>query len=295
MSQLDYRLVKALDAVITEHGFERAAEKLFITQSAISQRIKQLEKYIGQPLLVRENPPRATQAGKELLGLYRRTQLLEQEVLPKLTATQDKAIRISIATNADSLATWLLPALKDLLISPSIELNLILGDETKNLQHLKNGSVIGAISTEKKTMLGCTSQHLGDLEYVCVASPHFQQRYFADGMTKESVAKAPSVAFDQADNMHLNFLQHYFSIPSNTECTHIVRSSEAFVQMAKMGVAYCLIPRIQIEKELQENALVILDTEKNIIRPLYWHHWTFESETLDQVTQAIIDKARAVF
>lgn len=295
MSQLDYRWIKALDAVINEQGFEAAAEKLFITQSAVSQRIKQLEKYIGQSLLVRENPPRATQAGKELLGLYRRTQLLEQEVLPKLTATQQRAISISIATNADSLATWLLPALQELLLAPLIELNLVLGDETKNLQHLKNGSVIGALSTEAKTISGCSCQHLGNVEYVCVASPTFQQRYFAHGMTREAVAKAPTVAFDQADNMHLEFLQRYFSITANTECTHIVRSSEAFVQMAKMGVAYCLIPEIQIRAELQQGALVKLAADKKIVRPLYWHHWTFESETLNQVTQAIVDKAREVF
>lgn len=295
MSQLDYRWVKALDAVINEQGFEPAAEKLFITQSAVSQRIKQLEKYIGQPLLVRENPPRTTQAGKELLGLYRRTQLLEQEVLPKLTATQEQTINVSIATNTDSLATWLLPALQELLVAGKIELNLVLGDETKNLQHLKNGSVIGAISTEEKTILGCTSHYLGDIEYICIASPEFQQRYFSNGITKKNVAKAPSVAFDQADDMHLNFLQHYFSISTNTECAHIVRSSEAFVQMAKIGAAYCLVPHMQVVDELKMNTLVNIDPNRSMTRSLYWHHWTFESETLNQVTQAIIDSSKELF
>lgn len=49
MKRPDYRTLQALDAVIRERGFERAAQKLCITQSAVSQRIKQLENLFGQP------------------------------------------------------------------------------------------------------------------------------------------------------------------------------------------------------------------------------------------------------
>lgn len=61
MKRPDYRTLQALDAVIRERGFERAAQKLCITQSAVSQRIKQLENMFGQPLLVRTVPPRPTE------------------------------------------------------------------------------------------------------------------------------------------------------------------------------------------------------------------------------------------
>ena len=83
MRGLDYRWIEALDAVISQRGFERAAEHLCITQSAVSQRIKQLEKLMAQPMLVREQPPRPTPAGQKMLGLYRRVRLLEQELLPE--------------------------------------------------------------------------------------------------------------------------------------------------------------------------------------------------------------------
>ncbi len=59
MKRPDYRTLQALDAVIRERGFERAAQKLCITQSAVSQRIKQLENMFGQPLLVRTVPNKA--------------------------------------------------------------------------------------------------------------------------------------------------------------------------------------------------------------------------------------------
>ncbi len=84
MRGLDYKWIEALDAVLQYGGFERAAEKLCISQSAVSQRIKQLEKFIAQPALVRSAPPKPTLIGKKLLGLYRRVLLLEQETMPEL-------------------------------------------------------------------------------------------------------------------------------------------------------------------------------------------------------------------
>lgn len=43
MRGLDYKWIEALDAVVKQRSFERAAEQLYISQSAVSQRIKQLE------------------------------------------------------------------------------------------------------------------------------------------------------------------------------------------------------------------------------------------------------------
>ena len=80
MKRPDYRTLQALDAVIRERGFERAAQKLCITQSAVSQRIKQLENMFGQPLLVRTVPPRPTEQGQKLLALLRQVELLEKEL-----------------------------------------------------------------------------------------------------------------------------------------------------------------------------------------------------------------------
>ncbi len=107
MRRPDYRALQALDAVIRERGFERAAQKLCITQSAVSQRIKQLENLFGQPLLVRTVPPRPTEEGQKLLGLLHQVELLEAEWLGDDAGNIEPPL-ISLAVNADSLATWLL-------------------------------------------------------------------------------------------------------------------------------------------------------------------------------------------
>ncbi len=129
MKRPDYRTLQALDAVIRERGFERAAQKLCITQSAVSQRIKQLENMFGQPLLVRTVPPRPTEQGQKLLALLRRVELLEEEWLGD-EQTGSTPLLLSLAVNADSLATAAAGAGQCSVRLP-IRLNLQVEDETR--------------------------------------------------------------------------------------------------------------------------------------------------------------------
>lgn len=62
----DYRALEALTAVIEQGGFERAAKRLNISQSAVSQRIRQLEFRLGQPVLLRTSPPWLMAIGQRL-------------------------------------------------------------------------------------------------------------------------------------------------------------------------------------------------------------------------------------
>lgn len=294
MRGLDYKWIEALDAVINERGFERAAESLFISQSAVSQRIKQLEMWLAQPVLVREQPPRPTLAGKKLLGLYRRVTLLEQELVPTLSGQDGtRTFPVSLATNADTLATWLLPSLTPLIDNQRIELNLVVDDEGRTIEKLRNGEVVCAISLESQPIAGCDADYLGLMDYLCVASPEFRERYFKDGVTRDSLVFAPAVVFDQHDEMHERFIQQHFDLPLGNLLKHTVRSSEAFVKLAVSGVAYCLIPRIQIQKELDLGLLVELTPEFVLSHRMYWHHWQLENGVLKDISQAVISYAHA--
>ena len=60
----DYKLLSALAAVVEQAGFERGAQVLGLSQSAVSQRIKLLEARVGQPVLIRATPPSPTEIGR---------------------------------------------------------------------------------------------------------------------------------------------------------------------------------------------------------------------------------------
>ncbi len=184
MKELDYKLLRALDAVLQEQNFDWAAKSLHITQSAISQRIKQLEQQFAEPLLIRSQPLQATPLGQKLLAHYRQVHQLELELAGDLTPDEPQGpIRISIAVNADSLATWFLPAIAPLLELHPIELNLLVDDESRTLDKVREGQAFGAVSLQPRPLAGCCVDELGEMNYLLTASPAFVARHFPQGLT----------------------------------------------------------------------------------------------------------------
>ncbi|OON39518.1 transcriptional regulator ArgP [Izhakiella australiensis] len=289
MKRPDYRTLQALDAVIRERGFERAAQKLCITQSAVSQRIKQLENMFGQPLLVRTIPPRPTEQGQKLLALLHQVELLEEEWLGNENGSGTTPLLLSLAVNADSLATWLLPALKNVLSDSPVRLNLQVEDESRTQERLRRGEVVGAVSIQPQPLPSCLVSQLGALDYLFVSSPEFAARYFPNGVTRSALLKAPVVAFDHLDDMHQAFLQQNFDLSPGSVPCHIVNSSEAFVQLARQGTTCCMIPHLQIEKELASGELIDLTPGLYQRRMLYWHRFAPESRLMRRVTDALIE------
>jgi transcriptional regulator, ArgP family len=285
---LDYRLLQALDAVVREQHFERAANSLHLTQSAISQRIKQLEQQVAQPLLIRSNPPKATRLGEQLLCHYRQISQLERELYPLLAGESDNTpLKVSIAVNADTLATWFIPAVSPILAKFPVELNLVVDDETRTLEKLRQGEVFAAVSCQSTQLPGCHCTPLCSMEYALVCAPGFHARYFSQGLTREALVSAPGVAFDQRDDMHMSYIQQEFALEPGSYPCHTVRSSEAFIALAKAGVAYCLIPVWQIADELATGCLQRLPAPP-LYRHLFWHRWILERGIYKQLSEAVI-------
>ncbi len=291
MKNIDYKLLHAFSMVIKYESFDKAAEFLYLTQSAVSQRIKQLEKLVSQPVLIRSTPLRATEIGKKLLNHYYQVQQLEADLLPHIYPEDlISPLTISLATNADSLATWLIPALAKLIQTHNIELNLEVTNETNTIYKLKNGEVFGAISTQAKALPGCVVDKLGNMNYVLVASPDFRDKHFKKGVNKDSLLKAPGLLFDSKDMMHSEFIKKEFSLVQGSYPCHIIHSSEAFVNFAKQGLAYCLIAELQIKDELKQGKLIDLLPNKHIIQTLYWHRWLLVKGVFKKFSDTIIEQ-----
>ena len=289
----DYKQLQALDVVVSEQNFERAARRLSLTQSAVSQRIKLLEQAVAQPLLLRTSPPTPTPLGQQLLSHYRQVSQLERELLPQLRVdAPQQPLKVSMAVNADSLATWFIPALSPLLATHPIELDLRIDDETRTLDRLRQGEVFGAVSTEASSLPGCHATLLGLMEYRLVCSASFAERYFANGLTLDNLQLAPGVAFDQRDDMHISYMREHFALQPGGYPCHTVHSSEAFIALACAGVAYCLIPCLQITQELASGTLLALDSPP-LYRHLYWHRWVLERGIHQQLSQAILQHGQS--
>src|SRR5215207_9982948 len=103
-SLVDGVQLATFQAVIDEGSFEAAARALHVTPSAVSQRIKALERSVGQVLVRRVKPAEPTDAGQALVRFAGQVALLEREALAAVAG--GVRTRVSLVVNADSLHTW---------------------------------------------------------------------------------------------------------------------------------------------------------------------------------------------
>lgn len=284
---LDYRLLEALAAVIETGGFEKAAEKIHLTQSAVSQRIRQLEQKLGQPVVLRGTPPRATALGQRLNNHLQQVKQLELG----LFSETDEPLKIRITVNADSIATWLAEGLAACATSQQMDFDLVVEDQEVGLNRMRKGEVMACICADSQPVNGGAVSPLGVLRYRALASPSFIKHYQTQQNPKNLI-KAPCLIFNHDDRMQHHFLEK-LNLPAPTR-QHRCPSSEGFVQMALSGLGYGMIPELQVKSHLQKGRLVDVAAKTHLDVPLYWHFWQTESLALGELRRAVIEHASKV-
>lgn len=274
---LDYRLLQALAAVTAQGGFEKAAAALHLTQSAVSRRIKQLEAVLGQPVLQRTTPPRPTLAGQQLLNHLQQVRQMESALG---LIEPEGPVRLRLATNADSLATWLPQALV-LPELPQLSFDLVVEDQSVSLKRMKQGDVVACICDSPQPVNGGAVMPLGALRYRAVASPEFVRRFELSPLTGAKLAQAPCLIFGLDDVLQHRFVQHVAGAPP--ERVHICPSSEGFLKAVLAGMGFGLLPELQMQEHFARGALLDLSPGYYLDTPLYWHHWQTESPQLRQL------------
>ncbi len=154
-----------------EH-FTRAAERLHITQSALSQRIKNLEEELGSTLIIRSRTGlRLTEFGHELLRYCHSKERLESEILGRVQGRAHKDLRgvIRIGGFSSVVRSVVMPALKNLLAAnPELELKTLTGELYELPGLLKSGEIDFMVIDETLTQDGLAHHVLGHEQNVLV-------------------------------------------------------------------------------------------------------------------------------
>ncbi|HBF33595.1 TPA: LysR family transcriptional regulator, partial [Candidatus Sumerlaeota bacterium] len=118
-------------AVAQEGGFSRGAERLRITQPAVSKQVRELENWVGMPLVDRSQKRLAlTQAGELLDSYAHRIFTLESEAERALNELQGlRRGRLAVGAST-TIGIYLLPTLFGLYrnLHPDIDLDLEIGN-----------------------------------------------------------------------------------------------------------------------------------------------------------------------
>jgi LysR family transcriptional regulator (chromosome initiation inhibitor) len=281
--QLDGHQLAALAAVIEFGSFDAAAERLRVTPSAVSQRIKALEQRVGQVLVVREKPCRATDAGVPLLRLAAQRAMLESEALVEAGGGgSGERTRIAIAVNADSMSTWFTAVFGQL---PEVLFDIRIEDQDHSARLLREGAVMGAVTTERTPVPGCRVQSLGVMRYVPVASPDYVERDLSGGFTAETVALAPSLAWNRDDALQDMLVRKAFR-RSTSRQVHYVPTADGFGSAVRAGLGWGMYPEQLAAPSLKDGSFVRI-SGVHLDVPLFWQCWKLESPMVKAVTDAI--------
>jgi LysR family transcriptional regulator, chromosome initiation inhibitor len=300
---LDHHQLAAFQAVLDEGSFEAAARLLHITRGAVSQRVRLLEERVGQVLIRRAQPCTATHAGIALLRMARQVQLLHGETLRELGQWPSGArSHIAIAVNADSLATWFLPALAPAAQSSGVTFDLRMDDQDHTAAMLRDGTVLAAVTAEPVPVQGCRVEKLGAMRYVAVCSARFKRQWFTQGVTAENLNRAPHLVFNRKDLLQAHFIKKLVqrvtpgksAAPLPKPPAHYIPEPRGFLVAAALDLGWGMAPQSMAQDDLRTGALQELVPGMYLDVAMYWQHWRLDSQALHTLTKAVKQAAAAV-
>ncbi|WP_136634598.1 LysR family transcriptional regulator ArgP [Pseudooceanicola onchidii] len=266
----DYLQLHTLAAILRHGSFDAAAGELNLSQSAVSQRLRALEDRVGQPLVIRGTPCSGTEMGQRLARHVEEVGLMEARLSGDLGLRFPDTPRARITVNADSLASWIVPALAEARLAlPDMLFDVVVDDQEHSAESLKRGEVVGAVTSTEDPPTGCDSYPLGSLRYIATASPRFMKRYFAQGVTGAALEHAPMLTYDKKDRLQLDWLAHNFGV-TRMPPTHYLPSTTAFVEAARRGLGWGMNPEMLVRRPLADRLLVPLIQSSAWDTPLFW-------------------------
>jgi LysR family transcriptional regulator (chromosome initiation inhibitor) len=215
--------------------------------------------------------------------MARQLQTLEADALQALGQGPASRGAASVAVNADSLATWFTPVLHEAATWADTELDLHIEDQDHSSRLLRQGDVLGAVTTDPKPVGGCRVEPLGVMRYIPAASAELHQRFRnSDGINWSQI---PVLRFSAKDEMQHRVLRSRGV--ENFPPTHTIPSSEGFLEAARAGLGWGMIPEQQLQEDDGPGGLVPLDPTLRYDVALYWQCWSLSSPRLDRITQAV--------
>ncbi|NWJ25209.1 LysR family transcriptional regulator ArgP [Rhizobium sp. RM] len=294
---IDYPSMRAVALVAQTGSFEKAAAALFVTPSAVSQRVKQLEERLGVVLIVRGTPCTATEKGEWLCRHMEQVGMLETELFRQLPTLAEEGathtrVTLNVATNADSLGTWFLDAVSAFSRTSDFLVNIAVDDQDHTVEWLQRGKVLAAVTAHAKPVQGCRVTPLGILRFHATASPDFMRRFFPDGVTATSLAAAPGITFNQKDRLQNRWIKSALGRDMSYP-THWLPSTDGFVKASLSGIGWGMNPNLLVKDHLEAGRLLELIPGIPLDIPLYWQVNRMAADRLSGLTASVVSAARA--
>lgn len=264
---MNLRFVEAFYWVATLKSVSRAAEKLSITQSAMSSRVAGLEEELGAMLLDRRDKQfRLTIAGARFLHYAERLLSLQRELKEEmgsggLSAAPPLTLRIGSIESV--LHSWLMPWIEKLRADlPLLELELSV-ETTPMLQELvRRGTLDLVFAAAPASHEGVRVRALPSMDMVFVGNPevHKRARY-----SLAQLAQHDLLTFQRGSQPHVALMDLFRRDELSPRRVHTISSISAMTQLVEAGFGIATLPRAAAERLRQHRALKLLRCDRAML------------------------------
>ena len=276
-TDINFELYKVFYYVATTLSFSEAAGKLFISQSAVSQSIKTLEKKLNQTLFIRSTKKvRLTPEGEILLRhIEPAVQLIVRGESQLLEASSGIG-QLRIGASDTICRYFLVPYLEQFHKAfPGTHIKVTNATSIRCVELLRSGQVdlivVNFPNSHLDSMFTSTTIH--EFQDVFIADETFKELR-GRKMSYQELLKYPILMLDKnsttSEYLHALFQQHQLDLVPEIELT----SNDLLIDLARIGLGIAFIPNfclseqtcdlfaVQTEEELPERELVIAYNEQ---------------------------------
>ena len=238
---IELRHLRAMTALRECDNFAAAAQQLFVTQSALSHLIKNIENYYEQPLFVRKSRPlRFTPLGLRLLELADETLptiMAAEQVMRQISSSSQGRLHLAIECHA--CFDWLIPTMDRYRKHwPEVEMDISVGYTFDPLPALARGNIDLVITSDPQAINGVVYEPLFDYQGLLAMAPEHElaQQAF---ITPSDLANQTLITYP-VEHKRLDVYRYFLDPAGVTPAGH--RTSELTVMImqlvaSKRGVA----------------------------------------------------------
>ena len=240
-------------------NFTRTAERMYVAQSTVTNRIAELENETGQKLFVRrQGGVELTEEGQLFLSYALRINDLEESFIQEVNsaARYEKQLRVGCinAVYESSLFPLLSRFFSD---NQDVSLKVVLGHSADLLQMLQDSIIDVAFSYLPFKKAGFTSRRFSQDRLLLLASP--SANAYKGGIRKQELASCEYLMCNFAFGDAGEFVRSLF--PPRHAFRFEVDNSGKVIEYLRAGLGYSFLPAKMAERELKAGKL-------EVIRPL---------------------------
>ena len=256
---VNLRFVEAFVWVARLQSVTRAAEKLFLTQSAVSSRIATLEDELGAPLLDRRDRVfRLTSAGTRFLDYAERLLALQREVRRELGAPEQLLPSLRVGGIETVLHTWLIPLVASTKAhSPQLEFELTVEMTPVLNDQVRRGGLDLIFSAAPAAGQGVVTEPLPPMEMV-FAGRREGRRPRRLGL--DELMSAEIMTFQRGSQPHAALLETLQAEGLGHKRVHSISSISALVKLVESGFGVATLPRAVVEQLAPQHGIAALAT-----------------------------------